>query len=63
MSHKGSWSRVKDTKAWDECPLWKNKEKKKENEAINTDPDHSQQGETSQTTKRKTSKADRQSAS
>jgi hypothetical protein len=38
-SHKGSWNRVKDKKAWDECPLWKNKEKKKENEAINTDPD------------------------
>ena len=21
-SHKGSWNRVKDRKAWDECPLW-----------------------------------------
>lgn len=29
MSHKGSWNRVKNRKAWDECPLWKNKEKKK----------------------------------
>ena len=39
MSHKGSWNRVKNRKAWDECPLWKNKEKKKENETINTDTD------------------------
>ena len=59
MSHKGSWSRVKDTKAWDECPLWKNKEKKKENETINTDPDHPEQGETSQNPATKDPKADR----
>jgi len=24
-SHKGSWNRVKDRKAWDECPLWDKK--------------------------------------
>jgi hypothetical protein len=25
MSHKGSWSRVKDHKAWHESPLWNKK--------------------------------------
>ena len=28
-SHKGSWSRVKDKKAYDDCPLWANIEKAK----------------------------------
>lgn len=38
MSHKGSWNRVKNRKAWDECPLWKNKENKN-NEIKHTDTD------------------------
>ncbi len=25
MGHKGSWNRVTDYKAWDECPLWNKK--------------------------------------
>jgi hypothetical protein len=28
-SHKGSWSRVRDKKAYDDCPLWDNIEKAK----------------------------------
>ena len=28
-SHKGSWSRVKDKKAYDACALWENIEKAK----------------------------------
>ena len=60
-SHKGSWSRVKDTKAWDECPLWNNIKKNKENENKNQYPyaDHTRKGKPSKGTKRKTGKADR----
>ena len=34
MSHKGSWNRVKDRKAWDECPLWDKKKKEAEKAKI-----------------------------
>jgi hypothetical protein len=44
MSHKGSWNRVKNRKAWDECPLWKNK-KEKNHETKHIDTDYSRQGE------------------
>tara|TARA_B110000503_G_scaffold138932_1_gene226112 strand:+ start:389 stop:529 length:141 start_codon:yes stop_codon:yes gene_type:complete len=30
MSHKGSWNRVKDHKAWNESPLWDNIKRVKE---------------------------------
>ena len=38
-SHKGSWNRVKDKKAYDECPLWANidKAKKKPKKKIKND--------------------------
>ena len=58
MSHKGSWNRVKNRKAWDECPLWENKEKKKD-ETKHIDTDNTEPREAAESTKRKTGKANR----
>lgn len=58
MSHKGSWNRVKNRKAWDDCPLWKNKEKKND-ETKHTDTDDTGPREATQSIEPKTGKADR----